>query len=140
MKAFLDSSVLVATFYGQNEHHARSIDIFLRFGRSDACCGAHSLAELHSVLTGRTEKERVNSDQALLFLGDVRERLTIVALTGDEYTRAIRESAALGITGSGIYDALLGDCALKAKAESNYTCVKHFERLGPEIKSRTKTP
>ena len=141
MKAFLDSSVLIATFYAQHEHHAASIDLFLRFGKSESGCGAHSLAEVYSVLTGRSGKERVSGDEALLFLGDIRERLTIVALNGDEYVKAIRESAALGIAGGGIYDALLGYCALKAKAERIYSWnVKHFERLGPAIANRVKTP
>ncbi len=30
MKAFLDTSVLVATFYADHEHHRPSIDLFLR--------------------------------------------------------------------------------------------------------------
>ena len=45
MKAFLDTSVLVATFYAQHEHHTPSIDLFLRFDKHDACCAAHSLAD-----------------------------------------------------------------------------------------------
>lgn len=51
MKAFLDTSVLVATFYADHEHHSPSIDLFLRFGKKYACCGAHSLAENSLVLT-----------------------------------------------------------------------------------------
>jgi predicted nucleic acid-binding protein len=37
VKAFLDTSVLVATFYADHEHHSSSIDLFLRFGKTDAC-------------------------------------------------------------------------------------------------------
>lgn len=141
MKAFLDSSVLVATFYGHHEYHEPSIDLFLRFEKKEVCCGAHSLAEVYSVLTGRSGKERVSGDEALLFLGDVRERLTIVALNSDEQVKAIKEAAALGVAGGGIYDALLGHCALKAKADCIYTWnVKHFERLGPQVSKRVKTP
>jgi predicted nucleic acid-binding protein len=62
-------------------------------------------------------------------------------LNADEYAKALREPAALGIVGGGIYDALLGNCALKARAETIYSWnVKHFERLGPEISKRVKTP
>jgi predicted nucleic acid-binding protein len=46
VKAFLDTSVLVATFDEEHEHHPPSIDLFLRFGKNDACCGAHSLPEV----------------------------------------------------------------------------------------------
>ena len=31
MKAFLDTSVLVAAFYGDHEHHEPSIELFLRY-------------------------------------------------------------------------------------------------------------
>jgi predicted nucleic acid-binding protein len=77
----------------------------------------------------------------LLFLGDVRNRLTTVALNAEEYAKALEEAAALGIAGGGIYDALLARCALKVKAETIYTWnEKHFERLGDETSRRVKTP
>ena len=94
MKAFLDTSVLVATFYAQHEHHTPSIDLFLRFDKDHACCAAHSLAEVYSVLTGRTGRHRVGGDEALLFLGNVRERLTTISLDREEYFAAIEASAA----------------------------------------------
>lgn len=141
MKAFLDTSVLVATFYAQHEHHTPSIDLFLRFDKDHACCAAHSLAEVYSVLTGRTGRHRVGGDEALLFLGNVRERLTTISLDREEYFAAIEASAALGIVGGAIYDALLAHCALIAEAESIYTWnLKDFQRLGPAIAARVKTP
>lgn len=141
MKAFLDTSVLVATFYGNHEHHDASIDLFLRYRKNEACCGAHSLAEVYSVLTGRSGRDRVSGDEAMLFLADIRERLTLVALNKDEHFNAIRRTANLGIAGGSIYDALLGHCALKARAGAIYTWnLKHFERLGEEISKRVRTP
>ena len=59
MKAFLDTSVLVATFYADHEHHPPSIDLFVRFGMKNACCGAHSLAEVYAVLTAMSGRRRV---------------------------------------------------------------------------------
>ena len=86
-------------------------------------------------------KERVSGDQAMLFLGSIRERLAIVTLNEAEYVRAIEEAAALGVAGGGIYDAMLAHCALKATARTIYTWnLKHFQRLGPAIASRLKTP
>lgn len=141
MKAFLDTSVLVATFYANHQFHQPSIDLFLRFKRNQACCGAHSLAEIYSSLTGRTGRERISGDEAMLFLGDVRQRLTIVNLDDREYFTALEASAALGIAGGAIYDALLAHSALKAKAQAIYTWnVKDFMRLGPEIAGRVKVP
>jgi predicted nucleic acid-binding protein len=141
VKAFLDSSVLIATFYAHHEFHKPSIDLFLRFKKNEACCGAHSLAEIYSSLTGRTGRERVSGGEAMLFIGDVRERLTIVSLDDQEYLKALEASSALGIAGGAIYDALLAHCAVKAKAQAIYTWnTKDFTRLGPDIAGRVKAP
>ena len=141
MKAFRDTSVLIATFYAHHQFHQPSIDLFLRFKKNEACCGAHSLAEIYSSLTGRTGKDRVNGDEAMLFLGDVRERLTIVSLDDQEYFKALEASSALGIAGGAVYDALLAHCAVKAKAQAIYTWnAKDFNRLGSRIADRVRAP
>ena len=141
MKAFLDTSVLVATFYADHEHHPPSIDLFLRFRKKDACCGAHSLAEVYATLTGMPGRRRVSGNEALLFLGDIRERLTLVALGEREYFQIVEASAAANLTGVAIYDAILGQCALKAKADVIYTWnTEDFLRLPPAIADRVKNP
>lgn len=86
-------------------------------------------------------KDRASADEAMLFLENVRARLRIVEMTGEEYWKALEACAALGVTGGGIYDMLLGRCALKARANVIYSSnIKHFKRLGPEIASRVTTP
>jgi predicted nucleic acid-binding protein len=141
VKAFLDSSVLIAAFYANHQFHQPSIDLFLRFKRNEVCCGAHSLAEIYSSLTGRTGRDRVSGDEAMLFLGDVRQRLTIIHLDDGDYFTALEAFAALGIAGGAIYDAMLAHSALKAKAQAIYTWnAKDFTRLGPEIAGRVKVP
>jgi predicted nucleic acid-binding protein len=141
MKAFLDTSVLVATFYADHEHHSPSIDLFLRFGKKDACCAAHSLAEVYATLTGMPGRRRVSGNEALLFLGDIRERLTLVALDEQEYWQLAEACAASNLASGAIYDAILGHCALKAKAAAIYTWnTKDFLRLSPAIADRVKNP
>lgn len=86
-------------------------------------------------------KDRASPDEALLFLRDVRERLSMVALDENEYWAALKDAAAAGICGGTTYDALIAQCALKAKAEALYTWnVKHFNRLGAHIASRVRAP
>jgi predicted nucleic acid-binding protein len=86
-------------------------------------------------------KNRATSDEAMLFLGNIRDRLSLVALTEAEYFEIVEASAAAAVTGGGIYDAVLAHCALKAGAKTIYTWnVKHFKRLGPEIAKRVTTP
>ena len=139
MKAFLDTSVLVPVFLADHEHHSASLDIFLRFNKSQSCCSVHSLAELYATVTRLPGKHRVNGEQALLFLGEVRNRLTLVALDQGEYYAAIEHAAAAGVLGGTIYDVLVASCAGKAKAETLYTWnLRHFERL--DGVARVKTP
>src|SRR5215469_11619112 len=121
MKAFLDTSVLVAAFYGDHEHHAPSLDIFLHFGKKNTCCGTHSLAEVYATLTAMPGRRRVAGDAALLFLRDIRDHLTLISLNDRDYFQTIEEAAAAFLASGAIYDALLGYCAFKAKAETLYT-------------------
>jgi predicted nucleic acid-binding protein len=141
MKAFLDTSVLVATFYGDHEHHAPSLDIFLRFGKKNTCCGTHSLAEVYATLTAMPGKCRVGGDAALLFIRDIRDHLSLISLDDRDYFQTIEEASTALLAGGAIYDALLGCCALKAKAEALYTWnTQDFLRLAPPIATRVRRP
>ena len=141
MKGFLDTSVLVPVFYGDHVHHEASLAIFIQFDKSSGCCGAHSLAEVYSTLTRMPGKYRISGEQAMLFIGSIRERLSIVALSGNEYADALEAAAALGIVGGGIYDAMLARCAIKAHAEAIYTWNgRHYGQCGPEVTRRLRAP
>ena len=70
-----------------------------------------------------------------------RERLTLVALDEHEYFQMVEASAAAGLASGAIYDAILGHCALKAKAKVIYTWnTRDFLRLSPAIAGRVKNP
>jgi predicted nucleic acid-binding protein len=141
MKAFFDTSALVPVFYGDHVHHKASLDRFIQFDKTTGCCGAHSLAEVYSTLTRLPGKHRISSEQAMLFIGSICERLTIVALTGDEYAHALQASSALGIVGGGIYDAMLAHCALKARAKTIYTWnSRHYAMYGQKVVSILGVP
>jgi predicted nucleic acid-binding protein len=121
MKAFFDTSVLVPVFYGDHIHYEASLELFIQFDKTTGCCGAHSLAEVYSTLTRMPGKHSISGEQAMLFVGSIRERLSLVVLDGEEYAKALQSSAAVGIVGGGIYDAMLAHCALKANVETIYT-------------------
>ena len=141
MKGFFDTSVLVPVFYGDHVHHKASLDLFIQFDKSTGCCGTHSLAEVYSTLTRMPGKHRISAEQAMLFIGSIRERLSIIALSDDEYADALQSSAALGIVGGGIYDAMLAHCAIKARAEAIYSWNgRHFAQWGAEVTLRLRTP
>jgi len=132
---------MVATFIEVHEHHERSFTLFTSVDRKTGCCAAHSLAELYSTLTRLPGTARMSADQALLALDSVEERLEVVSLDAREYRLAIQEAAAAGIVGGTIYDALTGWSALKARAARIYTWdIADFQRLGPEIAAKVRTP
>ena len=141
MKGFLDTSVLVPVFYADHVHHRASIELFIQFDKSTGCCGAHSLAEVYSTLTRMPGKYRIGGEQAILFIESIRERLSIVALNGNEYVSSLKASASIGIVGGATYDALLVACAFKAKAEMIYTWnARHYAPCGSEVVARLRTP
>jgi len=141
VKYFFDTSVLVPALLDEHPHHPESLAALIRANKKNACCAAHSLAEVYSTLTRLPRTHRVSGDQAMLFLADLVERLTLIALDGSEYWAAIGEAAAQNISGGTIYDALLAKCALKAGAEIIYTWnVGDFERLGKQMARRLQTP
>jgi predicted nucleic acid-binding protein len=141
VKSFLDTSVLVATFYSDHERHEPSFDLFSQQNKSMACTAAHCLAEVYAVVTGMPGKDRASPDEALLFLNDVRERLEMITLNEIEYFTALERAASAGILGGTVYDALIAHCAVKANAQTIYTWnVKHFNRLGENVASRVRQP
>jgi predicted nucleic acid-binding protein len=109
--------------------------------KTTGCCAAHSLVEVYSTLTRMPGRHRISVDQAMLFLGNLRDRLSVVALSGDEYVDALQKAAALGVVGGGIYDAILAHCAIKARAEAIYSWnTRHYALCGPEVTRRLQTP
>jgi predicted nucleic acid-binding protein len=141
MKAFLDTSVLVPVFYGDHAHHAASLDLFTKFPQKDVCCGAHSLVEVYSTLTRMPGKHRISGEQGMLFINDIRQRMTVISLSADDYGDMLEKFTSIGIVGGAIYDALLAACALKAKAETLFTWnIRHYGQFGPDIMRILKTP
>jgi predicted nucleic acid-binding protein len=86
-------------------------------------------------------KHRISGEQAMLFIGSIRERLSIVTLDGEEYANALQASASIGIVGGAIYDAMLAHCAIKARADTIYTWnSRHYALCGPEVTGRLRMP
>jgi predicted nucleic acid-binding protein len=141
VKIFFDTSVLIAAVLVQHVHHQPSSAAYLKADKKNASCAAHTLAEVYASLTRLPGPQRMGGDQALLFLEDIRRRLTIITLDEEDYCSAIASSVAEGVVGGTIYDALLAKCALKANAMTIYTWdLDHFRLLGPEVARRVQSP
>ncbi len=92
-------------------------------------------------MTALPVKPMIPPEQALLFVEEVRNRLTLVSLSAEEYFAAIQNAASRSFTGGRIYDALLLACASKSKAQSVYTWnLTHYQSLSPALAPRIQTP
>jgi hypothetical protein len=77
----------------------------------------------------------------MLFIGNIRDRLSLVVLDGEEYAEALQASAIRSIVGGAIYGAVIAHCAIKSKAQTIYTWnVRHYALCGRDVASRLRTP
>jgi predicted nucleic acid-binding protein len=141
VKFFFDTSVLVAAVSVQHVHHEPSLAVYLAANKNQACCAAHSLAEVYATLTRLPGKQRMSCEQALLFIDEIKDRLRTIVLDSEEYCSTIADAAAEGLVGGTIYDGLIARCAIKARADIIFTWnIDHFRRLGPEVAKKVRTP
>jgi len=141
VKHFFDTSVLIAAFWGGHPNHEASIKLLASANKKTAACALHSVAELYSGMTALPVRPVIPPEQVLLFVQEVRDRLTLVTLQEEEYVSAISNAAERGFTSGRIYDALLLTCAAKVKAEIIYTWnIKHFRMIAPQLSGHIRTP
>ena len=141
MRDLLDTSVLVAAHVGDHVNHDASLRALIRAAKATSCCAAHTLAEVYAVLTSLPLRPMIRPEQAMLFLANLRDRLTIVTLDESAYFETLEAAASLRVKGGQIYDALLLRCARQADAGTIITWnVKHFQRIAPDIADRITTP
>ena len=137
MKAFFDTSFLVAVFWGDHSGHDQALGVFRDASPVSCFCASHSLAELYSVMTRLPVRPPIHPEQAILFLKSLKERISPISLTGQEYQSTIEQAAESGVTGGRIYDALILRCARKTGADRIYTLnAKDFARLAPDLADR----
>lgn len=141
MKAFLDTSVMIAAFWGDHTGHDASLGVFVEATRETAACGVHSLAEVYATMSALPVRPAPAPEQVFLFVQEVMDRLTPITLDPAEYLATIRELAERGIAGGRVYDGLLLACARKSGAEMIYTWnVKHFRQIAPDLAGHIRTP
>jgi predicted nucleic acid-binding protein len=101
----------------------------------------HTLAEVYAAMTALPVKPMLPPQQVILFVQEVRDRMTLVSLDEREYFDTIQRTATAGFTSGRVYDALLLRCAAKVKAQTIYTWnLKHFKAIAPEQAAQIRTP
>lgn len=141
MKAFLDTSVLIAAFWNDHPGHAESLQVLRKASPDETSCSLHTLAEVFATLTAMPSRDSVSPDEVMLFIGDIRKHCATVLLHEQEYIATIEAASHKGFSSGMIYDALLLRCAEKVQAQTIYTWnLKHFRRIAPELSNRIRTP
>lgn len=140
MKRFFDSSVLIPAFYKFDANHDLRADALRSAGPTDSFCALRTLGEVYAVLTGLPVRPRITGADAMAILKQIREKLTIISLSEEEYVSAL-QSVSETIVGGAAYDALIARCAIKAHADVLLTWnTRDFTRFGPDIARLVKTP
>ncbi|MBI5281963.1 MAG: PIN domain-containing protein [Candidatus Solibacter usitatus] len=141
MRAFLDTTVLVAAFDGNDPRHERAKDVILRGGPKRTFAAVHAMAECYACLTSQPRRPRIQPTQVERFLEDLRKYVFFIELSQEEYLLAMNGAAEKGLTGGIIYDALHVESARKAKAQTIYTYNRrHFMAVAPELAGRIVAP
>lgn len=149
MRALFDTSVLVAALVRSHPRHGSCRDALAscRSGEIDLVLAAHSLAELHSVLTTLPVQPRISSRTALRLAEEngLRPRpdglAKIVAVSEEDYLTVIEAMAGPSLSGGIIYDALIAKVAEREDVDALMTLnPKHFRRVWPQGAERVRAP
>lgn len=109
-------------------------------GPDRGCLCTHTIAEYYAVLTGKSVP-RIAPPQAVNAVANLLGCLDAVPLCCEDYRRAIRWMADLGLQGGSVYDALIACAALKMEADALLTLnPRHFVRLGESIRPLVYAP
>jgi len=139
MRVLLDTNCLVAAAIAQHEHHRVTvIDLSRRRAAGQAIVmAAHAVLEAYAVLTRLPPPHRLSAGDAWTILDRNWGASEIVALTAAESWRALRDLAALDITGGRTHDGCLAAAARKGKCDELLTWnVRHFSAL-PGVRAVT---
>lgn len=140
MKLLLDTSVLIPAFVRSLPRHEMGLNCYrdaLSTG-NELLVAAHSLAEVYAVLTRLPVSPRISGGVARRIIREnIGAKARVVSLGARDYDAVLDRMADLGLTGGTIYDALILQAALKAKADKLFTFNgAHFRRAWPGSEDR----
>jgi predicted nucleic acid-binding protein len=127
----LDTSCMVAAVCSWHERHRAAVAAIERRldGGDRLAVSAHALVEAYAVLTRLPAPHRLApADAWVLIKTNFVTRATVVALNGRSHATLLGRLATLGIGGGRTYDAVIADCAARAKVEALLTFnPRHFD-------------
>lgn len=142
MKALFDTSVLVGALTTGHPRHSACIPYVqkVRNREIEGYFCTHAIAELYSVLTGRTNPRILPADVRLIMSTDLA-MFQIIDLDSSDYLSVMDQLVTLGLPGGVFFDALHAFAASKAGVDTILTLnLKDFNRLGLDIAALVQEP
>jgi len=137
MKAYFDTTILVAASVADHSHHNQAIATLelSQSGKIESYVSGHGLSEVYAVLTRTPFHPAVYPSEALKILQEnILPYFKLVTITPQMYIETIRECADRGWIGGRIYDAIHLGCARESDCERIYTFnVRRFQQLAPDL-------
>ncbi len=149
MKVLLDTSVVVAALLPGYASHAIAATWLSRANARafEFLCSGHSLAEVYAVLTRIPVKPAIPPMVASrLIRENILSCASVLVLSPSQYVALLDETAARGLSGGMVYDAIIAKVAEHAVAEHGgadllvTSNVIHFQRVWPAGAARIVAP
>ncbi len=143
MKLCFDTSSLVAAFVHSHPAHTAAWG-WLQETLEGAHAGlvtTHTLAELYAVLTRLPLRPPIPPRMALQLIEENLQAFQLLTLSATDYRSVLRRLEKLNLAGGAVYDALIAQAALRARAEGLITLnPAHFRRLGQDVAAIVLVP
>lgn len=144
MKVLCDSSVLISAFVESHPSHKSSFALLEKAKENEftLIVSSHSILEVFSVLTGAPFRPKITPEIAVRIIeNNVKNLAKIYYLTGKEYLRLINKMGEYNFSGGIVYDQLIVECAVKAKADEIITLnLQDFIKLTPGLNIEVSSP
>lgn len=128
---FVDTSCIIAAVCGWHDHHAQAAaEIERRLEANQRLAtAAHALAEAYAVLTRIPAPHRLAPADALaLIQANFIDGARVIALDSQGYRSLLKRAGSEGISGGRTYDAIIAECAIRARAVALLTFnALHFQ-------------
>lgn len=133
LKILFDSSALIAAFVESHPKHKSALSFLMKAKNKEfqLFVSSHTILEIYSVLTSAPFKPKITPIIAKqLIENNVKNIAKIIYLTDEDSFNIVDKMFNSNFSGGIVYDAIVVECALKAKVDEILTLnSKDFLRL-----------
>ena len=133
LKILFDSSVLIAAFVESHPKHKSALSFLMKAKDKEfqLFVSSHTILEIYSVLTSAPFKPKITPIIAKqLIENNINKIARTIYLTDEDSFKIVDKMCNSNLSGGIIYDAIVVECALKAKVDEILTLnSKDFLRL-----------